>query len=180
MICPVQPVKPLAGAEVLANIYPTTDGECDAGTVKPVATVSKYGKGVIAGCYCPIFGLYSQTHYYLLRDLLDDMLCKIAYTPAVQLEAPEYLEMIERKRDNAHHINLINRSAVEVMNPRRIVATSLAPVNDIKIRFKDNGEFSKVTVFPEDENFKYIRTDSDTWEITLPKVEIHSVVMLSK
>ena len=48
MICPVQPVKPLAGAEVLANIYPTTDGECDAGTVKPVATVSKYGKGVIA------------------------------------------------------------------------------------------------------------------------------------
>ena len=180
MICPVQPVKPQAGTEVLTNIYPTRDGECESGTVKPVATVARYGKGVIAGCFCPIFGLYSQTHYYLLRDLLDDMLCRIGYAPAVQLEAPEYLEMIERKRDNAHHINLINRSAVEVMNPRRIIATSLAPVNNIKIKVKDNGEFSRITVFPEDEGLSSKRIDSNTWEITLPKVDIHSVVMLNK
>ena len=180
MICPVQPVKPQAGTEVLANIYPTRDGECEPGTVKPVATVTHYGKGVIAGCFCPIFGLYSQTHYYLLRNLLDDMICRIGYAPAVQLEAPEYLEMIERKRDNAHHINLINRSAVEVMNPRRIIATTLAPVNNIKIKVKDNGEFSKVTVFPEDEGLSSKRIDSNTWEITLPKVDIHSVVMLNK
>ena len=145
-----------------------------------MATVTHYGKGVIAGCYCPIFGLYSQTHYYLLRDLLDDMICRTGYAPAVQLEAPEYLEMIERKRDNAHHINLINRSAVEVMNPRRIIATTLAPVNNIKIKVKDNGKFSKVTVFPEDKDLSCQRIDAATWVITLSKVDIHSVVMLNK
>ena len=96
------------------------------------------------------------------------------------LSDEEYLEMIERTRDNAHHINLINRSAVEVMNPRRIIATSLAPVNNIKIKVKDNSEFSKVTVFPEDEGLSSKRIDSNTWEITLPKVDIHSVVMLNK
>ena len=180
MLCPVQPVKPLAGTDVLTNIYPTTDGDCEEGTVKPVATMKRYGKGVIAGCYCPIFALYWQCHYYVVRDLLDDMLKKIGFEQSVELDAPEYLEMILRKRSDEYMVNLLNRSAAAVMNPNRIVANTLNVVCNIKLQIKDNGEFSKATVFPEDKEFKAERINNNTWEITLPKVEIHSVITLRK
>ena len=177
---PVQPVKPLDGTEVLAELYPTIDGDCEKGTVKPLATCKRYGKGLLAGFYCPAFALYVQNHYYVLRDMLDDMLNKVGFEQSVKLNAPEYLEMILRKRDNEYHINLLNRSSVEVMSPRRVVATSLAPIKDITIQVKDNGEFSKVSVFPEDKNLTWKRISPDTLEIALPQVDIHSIVMLSE
>ena len=177
---PVQPVKPLDGTEVLAELYPTIDGDCEEGTVKPLATCKRYGKGVLAGFYCPAFALYVQNHYYVLRDMLDDMLNKVGFEQSVKLNAPEYLEMILRKRDNEYHINLLNRSSVEVMSPRRVVATSLTPIKYITIQVKDNGEFSKVSVFPEDKNLTWKRISPDTLEIALPQVDIHSIVMLSK
>ncbi len=177
---PVQKVIPLDGTQVLADIYPTIDGECESGTVKPVATIRRLGKGVIAGFYCPIFKLYVQNHYYLLRDMLDDMVNKLGFEQSVKVNGPEYLELILRRRKDAYFINLLNRGAVEVMSPRRVVATSLAPVCNVTLQVRDNGEYSSVTVFPETEGMSWSRTAPDMLEVTLPKIDIHSVVILEK
>ena len=175
---PVQPVRPLDGAVGLARLYPTPDGDCRPGEEKLLATAHRYGKGCFAGLYGPVCTLYIQSHYFVVRDLVGDLIGRLPFRQRVRVEAPAHLELILRRRDGELLVNLINRGAAEMMTPQRLVMTAQAPVNDVKVTVTEGAKYRDISVFPEIPGFRVERRGDGAAEIVLPRVDIHSVIVL--
>ncbi len=170
------PVKTKPGTEPLVYALKSLDPEKDASR-NVVATVRRVGKGSIAAIHGPIFKSYFLEHGLLVRKFIGGILKQLSISPLVKVDAPPYLEIINRKNHGKTIINLINRGATETFSETRFVSEEIEPIRNVSLSIALSEKPKSVTTVPDDEEFKCDYSNGKL-EIKLSQVHIHTVIAI--
>ncbi|OGG51164.1 MAG: hypothetical protein A3F84_19310 [Candidatus Handelsmanbacteria bacterium RIFCSPLOWO2_12_FULL_64_10] len=172
---PWQPVR-LKGAEAYACHMTNQDPGKDR-TDRPAVTLRRVGDGVVAAIHGPIFRDYYLGHYPRLRRFIGDLLNSLGVERLVELKASPRLELALRQKEDRLVVNLINRGAGEMLNPRRVIVEELLPVREVEVRVRRDRPPRSVRVAPEGTAFTWSHADGVV-TVALPAVEIHCAIVV--
>ena len=172
---PWQPVKPLAGTEIVTCRLAQQEPGKDA-TGQAIITCRAAGAGSVIAVHGPIFRDYFLGHYPLLRQFIGGLVERLDIPWQVTVEAPPRLELIARRKDGALVVNLVNRGAGEALSPNRVIVEELPPVTDVVLRIRRDTAPASVTVAPGGETPRWAFADG-VLTIEIPRVEIHHAVV---
>lgn len=173
---PWQPVKPLAGTEIVTERLAQQEEEKDA-TDQAVVTRRPVGAGSITAVHGPLFRDYFLGHYPLLRRFIAGLVDRLRIPWEVTVEAPPRLELIARRKDGALVVNLINRGAGEALSPNRVIVEELPPVTDVAMCIRRETVPASVTITPDGSPVSWTHAKG-TLTIEIPSVAIHSAVVV--
>ncbi|MDR3718800.1 MAG: hypothetical protein P4K98_08355 [Bryobacteraceae bacterium] len=166
----VEPVE----ANVLASRFPIYDTR---GGGKPAAVARRSGKGEIVLVPGPLGSVYAQTHTPAVRDFVKRLIAP-RFRPLVQVAAPPTVEVVLRRKDGKLLIHLLNSAGMQVAGD--YATTDFIPeVGPIALRL--SWAPSKVQLAPDGQILMPVHNQlrgKNFWEIRVPKLHIHSVVMV--
>ena len=164
------------GVETLACLMTQQEPSKDT-TDQPAITRRKVGEGAIVAVHGPIFRNYFQGHYPLLRRFIGELVSGLGVDWSVRVQAPARLEVVLREKDGKTLVNLINRGAAEMTNPRRVIVEELCPVTNVLVHLKRAVAPQSVTLTPGSEPVVWDYVDGEV-VVKVPRVGIHSVVVV--
>jgi hypothetical protein len=167
------PVVEPAGAEVLAQRYPTYETSRDAVCA---ATLSRYGSGEIAAIYGPIGSIFAATHAAPTRQFVRRIVDRL-FVPAVKVQAPPTVEVALRKKRSDLLIHLVNCTAMQVA-PDYVAADFIPPVGPIEISVSVPRAPRQVTFEPKQLSVKGSYANG-RWSGTIRRLEIHGIVRIA-
>jgi hypothetical protein len=166
-------VEPLE-ANVLASRFPIYDTR---GGGKPAAVARRLGKGEIVLVPGPLGSVYAQTHTPAVRDFVKRLIAP-RFHPLVQVAAPPTVEVVLRRKDGKLLIHLLNSAGMQVAGD--YATTDFVPeVEPIVLRL--SWAPSKAQLAPDGQILMPVHNQllgKNFWEIRVPKLHIHSVVMV--
>jgi hypothetical protein len=182
----------LGGSEVLANLhglwrdiepgdamllesrYPGYDTRSGG---KPAAVARKLGEGEIVLVPGPVGTVYAQTHTPAVRDFVKRLVAP-RFHPLVQVEAPVTVEVVLRRKSGRLMVHLLNSAGMQVAGD--YAATDFVPeVGPVTLRLA--WAPSKVQLAPGGQDLTPVHNQlkgKEFWDIRVPKLHIHSVVMV--
>ena len=166
-----QPVAPLDGAEVAADIVA---GESEA--VLPGIVFSRYGKGRVAYLAPALESVFLQTNLRELADVIASLVARVSPEPApFTLDAPDGLVANLTVRDNLRVLHLTNWTGNKLEQPG-LNESWLAPIENVRIRLRKppGRRIEGITLLME---AQFDRKDlGEAVEITLPRVEAYQAI----
>lgn len=182
----------IGGSEVLANLHGQWR-DIDPGQAKllesrfavydtrsggkPAAVARKLGKGEIVLLPGPIGTVYAQTHTPAVRDFVKRLVAP-RFRPLVEAAAPPSVEVVLRRKDGRLMVHLLNSAGMQVAGD--YATTDFVPeVGPVTLRVA--WAPSKVQLAPSGESLTAVHNQlqgKNFWDIRLPKLHIHSVVMV--
>jgi hypothetical protein len=180
------------GSEVLANLHGLwRDIDPDDAKVleqhfagydtrsggKPAAVARKIGKGEIVLVPGPAGIVYAQTHTPAVRDFVKRLIAP-RFRPLVEVAAPPTVEVVLRRKSGKLMVHLLNNAGMQVAGD--YATTDFVPeVGPVTLRLA--WAPSLVQLSPGDEvltPFHNQLQGKGFWEIRVPKLHIHSVVVV--
>ena len=147
-------------------------------TPHPAAVVNEFGKGRVVYFPQPLGACYDDYGHPHHRQLLvNAVLWAAGERPPFEVDAPEPVEVVAWDDPESGHriIHLVNRVAGGPARTRASVITEVIPVYDIRIRV--SGTVIGATLQPDNEPLT-ISLSEGHCEITVPKVDIHHMVII--
>ncbi|MDQ1258049.1 MAG: hypothetical protein QG656_2658 [Candidatus Hydrogenedentes bacterium] len=86
---------------------------------QPAVTVNTVGNGRVVAIYGPVFRVYYQSHYPLLRRFIGDALGQLDASKLIRFNGPWWVEMATRQKDGRMLIQFVNRGAGGYLAPNR-------------------------------------------------------------
>lgn len=172
-----QPVTPGDGTEAWVHRLAQQEPDKDM-TTQVVVTRYALGDGAIVAVHGPVFQNYAIGHYPDLRSFVGDLVQRLEIAWLVEVEAPARLEVILRQKDGNLLVNLINRGAGEALSPQRVIVEELPPIYDVTLRLRRAERPAAVTLVPDGTPPDWSYADGFV-TMTLPRVDIHSVVVVA-
>jgi hypothetical protein len=169
-------VTPHAGTDTLFCALDEQEPTHNA-TSNVVATRRRIGSGTLTAIHAPLFRSYFQGHFPALRGLIADLVQQLHIAWHVQLDAPARLELIQRRKDNALMLHLINRSCGRTTNELRNMIDDIPSVDGVGITVRQATRPTSVTLEPISEPLPWTFTDG-TLSIRVPRVSIHDIVVI--
>jgi hypothetical protein len=183
----------LGGSEVLANLHGLWR-DLEAGDAKllesrfsaydtrsggkPAAVARLLGKGEIVLVPGPAGTVYAQTHTPAVRDFVKRLVAP-RFRPLVQVSAPPTVEVVLRRKSGQLMIHLLNNAGMQVAGD--YATTDFVPeVGPVTLRLASAP--SKVQLEPGGQVLAPAHNrlqGKDFWELRIPKVHIHSIVVVS-
>jgi hypothetical protein len=166
-----QPVAPLDGAEVAADIVA---GESEA--VLPGIVLSRHGKGRVAYVAPALESVFLQTNLGALADVIAGLIARVAPEPApFTVDAPDGLIANLTVRDDLRVLHLANWTGNKLEQPG-LNESWLAPVENVRIRVrKPSGRTIEGVALLAEGRFKQ-EDHGDAVEVTLPRVEAYQAI----
>ena len=160
-------------ARTIASRYPTRDARAGG---EVAATVVSYDRGKIAAVYGPVALTYSNTHYPGLRRLVGDLVHRLFPRPAVEVEAPPYVDIAVRRTAagqlSVHLLNLANAPRAE-----RFATLDVVPATGpVTVRLRVPEKPRQVHWVPAGGRLKW-SWDKGTLSVTVPRLEVHGVLV---
>jgi hypothetical protein len=163
-------------AETIFGVFHANDDEIDAATAKSkiAATVTKYGKGKIAGVYFNL-GAYDKTRTAVTRDFVGDLIATV-FEPAVKISGSKLLEISLMQKNGCTDLNLLNLGGVHGEG-RYKSFDERPPLDGIQIEIKHGKSPGAVKQLPENIDLPYTYEGGKV-TINAEKIHIHSVIAI--
>lgn len=97
------------------------------------ATVNKYGRGVVAGIYGPVFGTYSISHYPGVRKFIGKVIDSMKINNLMKVEAPSWINVTLREKDDSLFINFVNLGCSHPLSPKNTIVENVPPAGPVRI-----------------------------------------------
>lgn len=163
------------GAKLLENRFSAYDTRSGG---KPAAVARKLGKGEIVLVPGPAGTVYAETHTPAVRDFVKRLVAP-RFRPLVQVGAPPTVEVVLRRKNGQLMIHLLNNAGMQVAGDYS--TTDFVPeVGPVTLRLASAP--SRVQLAPGGQVLTPVHNQlqgKDFWEIRVPKLHIHSIVMVS-
>ena len=144
---------------------------------KIIASIREIGKGKLIGLYGCLFKSFFESHYYVLRNLVAQVVDEFNIDWLVEIKAPNWIEVILRKQQDKLLINLINRGSGMSLSPERFIVEEVPPVKDVTLKVRKASKAKRVYAFPEDKDLKY-KYQNGILTINISQVHIHSIIII--
>ena len=143
-------------------------------TAYPVATITNYGKGKIAGFYMDMSNAYNQFRSPIFNQLIRNLVNSLVPDPLVSVTGSNKIHVVLGKKDGRTFIHLINSSG-EHFNKSILSYSELLSTGSLQIRYKSSARPTSIKLQPSGQtiNFKY---SDNRIEFEIPPVEVHSIV----
>lgn len=169
---PFQSVTPTRGTKVFRNAYPAKDPE---NPLSPAVTLRKLGKGTIAGLCLDAGKRYFIARTAVARNLYGDIMRELFPSPLVKVTGSHYVHVTAMRKNGTLAINLLNSAGPhEAENVYTFDEIPPAGPLDIEIRTKKP---KRVTLHPGGKRIRHTYSRGAV-RLTLPKLEIHAVLVL--
>ena len=164
----------LVDAKLLESRYSGYDTRSGG---KPAAVARKIGKGEIVLVPGPVGSVYAQTHTSAVRDFVKRLVAP-RFLALVQVEAPPSVEVVLRRKHGSLMVHLLNSAGMQVAGD--YATTDFVPeVGPVTLGL--GWAPSKVQLAPGGQDLTPVHNQlkgKGFWEIRVPKLHIHSVVMV--
>ena len=96
----------------------------------------------------------------------------------VKVNAPPYLDVVLRKKDNKLLIHLINLSRKQT-SPNYSLIDHIPPIGPINIKVKMSKTPRNIYTVPSNEELNYT-SENNELKLNISKIKIHSIVVIEK
>ncbi len=181
-------VKPTT-ARTLADIwdvYVRRDGEYYQSGSSPVGkntgypsiTVNQFGKGKAMYLSGDIFGSCTVRNNWNLKNMFRNMVNMVNPDVLISVDAPDVVEVVLKKQGNRTLVHLINHNGERSLNNTIEYTEDIIPIFNIGVKVKLNKLPVSVKLMPENKLLTWNKTDNSSISITIPKLDIYSIVVI--
>ncbi len=165
----VQKIKPGIGVELLGTLQTT-----NSTVACPAASIAGLGRGRIAATYVDLGQSYSSGRSAVTRELVNDLTGRLFPEPMVEVKGSADVDICLMRKDGKLLVNLINTSGPHQTAP---IQEIIEPVGPLSVTIRQSEKPGKITLQPEGKRLKFEYLDGKV-RLTVPKVEIHSVIVV--
>ena len=176
MTGPWQPVAVGDRAEPWTHLMKQQEAAKDT-TDHTVVAHHRIGEGSVTSIHGDIFREYYNGHTPLLRDFIGGLIDRLEIDWEVEVDGPPALEVVTRTQNGRLAINLINRGAGEMLNPRRVQFDDLDPIERVQITLRHEQPPRSVTLEPSADPVQWTWQDG-VLSIMVPSIRIHDIVVV--
>ncbi|MBS3734821.1 MAG: hypothetical protein KGY99_07825 [Phycisphaerae bacterium] len=170
----VQSVRPAAGVRTFARRHVENDPRTDA---EPVATITRFGKGRIAGVYADLGEVYAASRTTVVRDMLGDMARELMGEKLlVELAGSHNVDVTLMRKDGTLRVNLINTAGPHG-DPTVFVFDEVPVVGPLELTVRLGRKPKAVRIVPRGGRVTW-RYGKGLLRVTLPRLELHEVVVI--
>lgn len=144
----------------------------------PAITVREHGKGRVVYFASPIGAVYSRYGHPDNKVMIAEAVRWAAgVDPELSIEAPPMVEAVVAKTNDskATLVHLLNRAAAGPMRMKAAVIEEVLPVYNITI----SSSKKPVSVWLQPEDSELTLSGQGPWTVTIPRLDLHSVVVLN-
>ncbi len=141
----------------------------------PAATVSKYGKGKIAGIYFDFIREYMTGRTAGVRDFVKEVVDSV-YDASVKITGTKCIDLSVAEKDGKLLINLVN-SQGGLESPDIFTFDYLPAVYDIGVEIKCDKAPNKITMQPSNKEMDFEYKDGKV-KLTVDKLDIYEILVI--
>ncbi len=168
-----QPVQLGSGVRPFGEIYQNNDF---AGEPMVAASIAQYGRGLIAGVYLNLGERYMNSATTVARDFLNALVAELYPSPLVEVKGSHNVDVTVNRKSGKLMVNLVNTSGPHA-NDRVNVFDQIPAVGPLTVTIRSNAKPKAVRLMPAGKKLAYTFRNGELI-VTVPKVEIHEVVVL--
>ncbi len=164
-------IKIAGAARPFAQMFSTTDFRFPSGVA---ATITKVGKGKIAGVYTDLGDTYRISTSPVIRDFLAGVLRELDHNPLARVEGSHRVHVIPARKEGKLMVNLINTSG-DHSNQSYSGFDEIPALRDLKVFVKIDHRPASVTLEPEGLKCNFTYRDGEV-VLVVPELKIHTVI----
>ncbi|MGQ9561281.1 MAG: hypothetical protein ACUVWA_12285 [Candidatus Oleimicrobiaceae bacterium] len=168
-----QPVQLGSGVRPFGKIYQDNDF---LGEPAVAGSIAQYGKGSIAAVYLNLGERYMNSATTVSRDFLSSLVAELFPSPIVEVRGSHNVDVTVNRKDDKLMVNLVNTSGAHA-NERVNVFDQIPAVGPLTVSVRSNVKPKTVRLMPEGKKLAYTFRNGKL-VVTIPKVEIHEVLVL--
>jgi Hypothetical glycosyl hydrolase 6 len=165
-----------AGARALAPLLKTQEVKRGV-TGFPSATIKKVGRGSIAAIYGPVSTVYGDYRYPRIRSFAGNVLKALTGTMPVEIDAPAYVQLTVRQRDNQLIVHLLNTASENPLAPVNPYVEAVPTVGPINVRVQCPARPKVVTLAPDNTGLTW-KWSKGLLTATIEALHIHSALVI--
>ena len=173
---PWQPVTPQVGTETIGSCYSVCDSHYPTGN--PVATITRLGKGQLAGFYVDIGNAYYNTQSPTYRKLMDQVIDHLVELPTVRVTGSEYVHTVLSRKGSRTMVHLINTGGAH-FNRKVFTYGEVPPLGPITVQIRQDENPSSVKLQPEGKSLDH-SFNQGILTVTVPRLDVHSIIEVSR
>ncbi|HEY5510342.1 MAG TPA: alpha-L-fucosidase [Prolixibacteraceae bacterium] len=140
------------------------------------ATITPYGKGMIAATHLELGKAYVNRSAPVHRDFLAALVKELFPEPLVQVQGSHYVDVTLNKKNNILILNLINAAGPHD-NEKVMVHDDIPPVGPLQVNIRVKAKPQKVTLQPENKQLLFTYRGGSI-QCTVPSLKIHEMVVV--
>jgi hypothetical protein len=164
-----------ARVQIFGSIHAANDA---ASAAQPAATIMRLGKGKIAATWFSFSRGYLGNHSPISRAFLNDLVGQLFSAPLVEVKGSPDVDVSVNRIRGKLAINLVNTAGphADINKP---IHDSIPVVGPLEITIRTANKPAAITVEPGGQALPFEYQDGKA-RMTLPKLEIHSVIVVDE
>lgn len=162
-------------ARVVGRLHTANDASSPS---QPAASVTTLGKGRIAATYFAFSQGYLGDRSEAARGWLNDLARELFPKPLVDVKGSSDVDVAVNRMGGKLAINLVNTAGPHA-NTEAPLHDSIPPVGPLDLTLRLRAKPAKITLEPGGTPLPFKHANGET-RLTLPKLEIHSVVLITE
>lgn len=169
-----QPFMPLNGTQTVGGVFPDQDMRDPLG---PVASIKRYGKGMIGAIYANLGGAYITSETPVVRDLISAIADTLFVHRLVRLSGSHLVHVTLNDLRGRIMVNLINTDG-QSANPHSYSFDQINPLSELTLKMTLDHKPAHIIVRPgkDEADWTY---DGHTATIRLHTLELHCILEIS-
>ncbi len=144
----------------------------------PMATITDYGKGKIAGIYCDLSVPYMNMRSSYICKMVNNMVNELLPEPLVKVEGEGDIHFVLAEKNDKWIANIINVAGGHY-NFRVSLYDSIQPTGPLTLYVTTDKPLKKAVLEPDKKTLQVKKVSKNEYSITVPPVAIHSAVVFS-
>ena len=168
-----QPVSLGVNAELFGQLHSANDA---ASPSTPAASIAPLGKGKIAATYFTFGQGYLADRSPVARQFLNDLVRQLFPSPMVEVRGSSDVDVSVARNHGKLLVNLVNTSGPHQREP---ILETIAPVGPLTVSIRLPAQPAKVTLEPSGQPLNMAYREGKL-ELTVPRVDIHEVIVVAE
>ncbi|MCL5408578.1 MAG: beta-galactosidase trimerization domain-containing protein [Candidatus Omnitrophica bacterium] len=145
----------------------------------PSITLNNIGKGKAVYISGDIFSAYIKKNQWNLKYIVKNLIDMLISEKLIELDAPDVIEVVAAKKNNNIIIHLINHNGERSIDDNYALTEHIIPIYNMKMKIRCKKYPKSIKLLPENIPLSG-KFDNNTILIDIPKIEIHSSVIIEQ
>jgi hypothetical protein len=168
-----QRVRLAEDVKCIGKLYTENDTK---GPFEHAATITNYGKGVIAAIYINLGERYCCAQTTVVRDFLRTLVHRLFPRPIVEVTGSRCVDVVANRKDGKLLINLINTGGPHA-DPSIYTFDEVPSIGPLHVSIRTRPRPSKVLRAPSGRKLKFTYNAGKV-RLTLPKLKLHDIIVI--
>jgi hypothetical protein len=173
-----QKIETEPDVKVIGQFMTSDDPDYYATEKYPMATITGYGKGKIAGIYCDLSVPYMNMRSSYICKMVNNMVAELLPEPLVKVEGEGDIHFVLAEKNDKWIANIINVAGGHY-NFRMSLYDSIPPTGPVTLYVTTDKHLKKAVLEPEKKALQIKKISKDKYSVSIPPVAIHSAVVFS-